>query len=256
MNLIPRPPAHLNEPAIWQDVEFGAYAADLPAWRRLAAQAAGTVVELGAGSGRVAMDLADAGFRVIAVERDPELAAELEQRGDGRDLKVIAADLGELDRRWERDGRDPVRLVIAPLQVLQLLEAEERAAALPVLAELLAPGGRLAAALVDEDTLAESGGESASSPRPDMREVDEWVFSSEPLWVQVLDDRLRMRRLRQRVSPQGDITRQVHDDVLHRVSPDELEAQAAEAGLRAAGREQVPSSEHEAGSVIVILERP
>jgi hypothetical protein len=65
-----------------------------------------------------------------------------------------------------------------------------------------------------------------------------------------------MRRLRQRVSPQGDMTRRVHDDVLFRVSPDELEAQAADVGLRAAGREQVPSSEHEAGSVIVILERP
>jgi SAM-dependent methyltransferase len=260
MNLIPHPPAHLNEPAIWQDVEFGAYAAALPAWRRLAAQADGAVVELGAGSGRVAMDLADAGFEVVAVERDPGLAAELEQRGDGRDLTVIAADLGDLDKRWEQEGRDRVGLVIAPLQVLQLLDGSERAAALPVLAGLLAPGGRLAVALVDEVTLAESGdadsGRAVSQPRPDMREVDDWVFSSEPLWVQVLDDRLRMRRMRQRVSPQGDMARRVHDDVLYRVSPDELEAQAAEAGLAAAGREQVPSSEHEAGSVIVILERP
>jgi hypothetical protein len=140
--------------------------------------------------------------------------------------------------------------------VLQLLDASERAAALPALAALLAPQGRLAVALVDEGTLAESGGAGASSPRPDMREVDEWVFSSEPLWVQVLEDRLRMRRLRQRVSPQGDMTRRVHDDVLYRLSPDELEAQASEAGLRAAERERVPSSEHEAGSVIVILERP
>jgi SAM-dependent methyltransferase len=258
MNLIPHPPAHLNEPAIWQDVEFGAYAADLPVWRRLAAEADGAVVELGAGSGRVSLDLADAGFSVVAVERDAELAAELEQRGSGRDLAVIAADLGELDQRWERDGRDPAGLVIAPLQVLQLLDADERAAALPVLARLLAPGGRLAVALVDEGTLAEAGGEgeAAAAPRPDMREVDEWVFSSEPLWVQVLDDRLRMRRLRQRVSPQGDMTRRVHDDVLFRVSPDELEAHASEAGLRPVGRSQVPSSEQEAGSVIVILERP
>lgn len=259
MSLLPNPPQHLNEAAIWQDVEFGAYAQDLPLWRRLAAEAAGTVVELGSGSGRVALDLADAGYPVVAVESDLDLAAALRERAEGRDLGVIAADLATLDGHWDQHGRDPVPLVIAPLQVLQLLDASERAAALPALAAVLAPGGRLAVALVDEGTLAEASepesGKAASPPRPDMRDVDGWVYSSEPLWVQVDDDRLRMRRLRQRVSPAGDLTRRVHDDVLNRVSPAELEAEAEAAGLRPAGRETIPSSEHEAGSIAVILER-
>ncbi len=65
-----------------------------------------------------------------------------------------------------------------------------------------------------------------------------------------------MRRLRERVSPDGDLVRRVHDDVLHRLTPEQLEAEASQAGLRPAGRRTIPSSEQEAGSLVVILEAP
>ena len=71
---------------------------------------------------------------------------------------------------------------------------------------------------------------------PDMRELDGWVYSSEPLWVQVGDEALTVRRLRERVSPDGRMERTVHDEILHRVSPDRLELEAEEAGLRRAGQ--------------------
>ncbi len=83
MTLLPEPPTDVNQAAIWQDVEFGSYAADLALWEELAAAAGGPVIELGAGSGRVAMHLARAGFEVIAVERDAELAGELAARAEG-----------------------------------------------------------------------------------------------------------------------------------------------------------------------------
>ena len=114
--------------------------------------------------------------------------------------------------------------------MIQLLDAHERARALAGLARALEGGGLCALALVDESTLVERGAAAPASVRPDMRELDGWVYSSEPLWVQVSDDVLRMRRLRERVSPGGDLVRRVHDDVLHRLSPEQLEDEGANGG--------------------------
>ena len=60
---------------IWHDVENGSYTADLELWRELAAQAHGPVLDLGAGTGRVARDLHAAGHEVHALDCDPELLA-------------------------------------------------------------------------------------------------------------------------------------------------------------------------------------
>ena len=53
-----------DEAVIWHDVECGAYAADLPLWRELAAGRSGPVLEIGCGTGRVALDLARDGHAV------------------------------------------------------------------------------------------------------------------------------------------------------------------------------------------------
>ena len=63
-----------------------------------------------------------------------------------------------------------------------------------------------------------------------------------------------MRRMRERVAPDGDIVRRVHDDVLFRVSPDTLEGEAADAGLRPVARHPIAPSDYEAGSLVVVLE--
>ena len=53
---------------IWHDVENGSYAADLELWRTLAAEASGPILDLGAGTGRVARDLHAAGHEVHALD--------------------------------------------------------------------------------------------------------------------------------------------------------------------------------------------
>jgi SAM-dependent methyltransferase len=239
----------MSQAAIWQEIEFGPYSADLPLWLELAEAAAGPVLELGAGAGRVALHLAANGFEVIALERDRELAAELKRRGAGS-VTVVEADLAGLDRARLPS---PPALVIAPLHMLQELDPRSRRDALVSLRAVMAPGAILAATLVDESTLL-SEGLSTGRILPDMRELDGWVYSSEPLWVQVGEDALRVRRLREVVAPDGEKTRSVHDEVLHRLPVDLLEREATEAGFVAIGTRAIRSGPSEADSIAVLLE--
>jgi precorrin-6B methylase 2 len=239
---------------IWQEVEFGSYGADLPVWVELASEAGGPVAELGAGAGRVSVHLAGHGHEVIALERDLDLIRELEELAieRGVSLSVVAADLASPD-----ELRLPVRpaLAIGPLHVIQILDPASRPALFGRLASLMAPGGTLALTVVDESTLLTSGAASTQI-LPDMREMDGWVYSSEPLWVQVGDDALTVRRLRESVSPDGGMERDIHDEILNRVDPDTLEREAAVAGFRPASRRQISSGESEADSTLVLLEAP
>ena len=244
----------MTSPAIWQEVEFGSYGADLPVWVELANAAGGPVVELGAGAGRVSLHLAGHGHEVVAVERDLELIRELEEVAESRGvtLSVVAGDLAspaELDL--------PVRpaLVVGPLHVIQVVEGSGRPALLERLRELMAPGGVLALTLVDESTML-SAGAASSQILPDMRELDGWVYSSEPLWVQVSDRVLTVRRLRESVSPEGRMERDIHDEVLHRIDPEMLESEGSDAGFIPKDRRQIVSGENEADSAVVLLEVP
>ena len=243
--------------AIWQDVEFGSYAGDLPAWERLADASPGPVLELGAGSGRVALHLARRGASVIAVEREPELAAALSGRAAQQDLpvEVIEGDV----RSLATVALDPSpALAIAPLHLIQQIEPVDRPGVLELLAGILGSGGVLAVTLVDERSFLEDGVSSDDAPaaRPDMREVDRWVYSSEPLWVQVAESTLMVRRLRQVVSPEGDLRRSVADELLHRLTPDSFEEEAARAGFERIERLAIPTGSREADSVAVVVTVP
>jgi SAM-dependent methyltransferase len=241
-----------SAPVAWHELECGSYAADLELWAELAERAGGPVLEIGAGTGRVTIDLARSGRRVIAVERDPELAARLAARiaADELPVEVVEADARALaaDRLGSR-----VPLAIGPMHVIQAVDAEPRRELLAAAARCLAPGGTLALAVVDESYLDDPAA-AAVPPIPDMREIDGVVFSSEPLWVQVSPRAFTVRRLRRRVDPGGELQSEIHDDVLYRVSPRELEEEASGAGLRPAGRRGVGSARGEADSIVVILE--
>jgi SAM-dependent methyltransferase len=239
------------EAAIWQQVEFGSYGADLPLWGELATDRGGPVLELGAGAGRVALQLAADGIEVIAVDRDRELAAELERRAERERLPVtvLVADLSAPGLALPASPR----LAIAPLHLLQEITGGERRALLAALSDLLSPGALLAATLVDESTLLEQG-LAPHKILPDIREVGDWVYSSEPLWVQVGDRSLKVRRLRERVSPDGEMERTVHDELLERVSPERLEEEIRDAGMHPAGRRRIEAGANEADSVAVLAE--
>jgi SAM-dependent methyltransferase len=244
----------MTSPSIWQEVEFGSYGADLPVWVELAEQTGGPVAELGAGAGRVSLHLAGHGYEVVAVERDLDLIRELKQMAKEREveLSVVAADLAS-----PSELRLPVRpaLAVGPLHLIQVLDDATRPALLGRLREVMAPGGTVALTVVDESTLLTTGAASTQI-LPDMREHDGWVYSSEPLWVQVGDRALTVRRLRESVSPKGQMERNIHDEVLHRIDPAMLEREGSDAGFTPKGRLQISSGENEADSTVVLLEAP
>ncbi|HST68590.1 MAG TPA: class I SAM-dependent methyltransferase [Solirubrobacterales bacterium] len=234
--------------AIWHDVECGSYEADLGLWEELAERRGGPVLELGCGTGRVSLHLARRGHRVIGLDQDHELIFELAERAG--DLPVQPLCANALD--FELDEQVP--LALAPMQFLQLMRTpESRLRCLRHIASSLEPGGLLAAAILGSPP---SVPPDALPPLPDVREVDGWVYSSQPIvFGGLIGGRLILRRLRQTVAPDGALTEEKNEIRLLLIEADELEAEAEEAGFSPAGRRVIPETEAHVGSTVVLLEK-
>ncbi|HYG96274.1 MAG TPA: class I SAM-dependent methyltransferase [Solirubrobacterales bacterium] len=232
--------------AIWHDVECGGYEADLPLWAELAERRAGAVLELGCGTGRVALHLARRGHDVVALDRDPDLIASLAERAADLPVQPVAADA----RQFELPR--PVALALAPMQFLQLLPtASDRAACLRRVAAALEPGGLLAAAIVERLPQADD----PLPPLPDVREVDGWVYSSLPVLAAPSGEQIVLRRLRQVISPTGALSEEDDEIQLQALSSQALEAEADQAGFAPLGRRWIPPTDAHVGSAVVLLER-
>jgi SAM-dependent methyltransferase len=231
---------------IWHDVENGSYAADLGLWRELAAQADGPILDLGAGTGRVARDLNAAGHEVHALDSEPELLAALRERAPG--VSTIRADARSFS------ATERFALILAPMQLVQILGGPAaRRAMLERVHEHLLPGGRFAAAIANPyDAIAE---EDRSPPYPDMIEHDGWVYSSQPIMVREQGDQLIIERHRQAVAPDGTLDEQTAPFALDVIDPGELEAEARGAGLVPVARHQIPETADHIGSVVIECRR-
>ncbi len=232
--------------AIWHDVECGAYAADLPYWEKLAQRRGGPVLELGCGTGRVALHLARRGHEVIGLDADPELLGVLAERGADLPLSALEADA----REFELEA--PAALVLAPTHLLQLLpDPAARAECLRCVAAALRPGGLFAVAIIEG--MPEPDG--APPPLPDVREVDGWVYSSLAVEAAIGPGEIIVRRLRQMVSPEGSLSQEPNEVRIATFSAATLEAEAAAFGFRSSGRHEIPPTDLHVGSLVVLLER-
>jgi SAM-dependent methyltransferase len=249
LSSIPGTPLTLPAPAvvIWHDVECGSYQADLPLWRALAREANGPILDVGAGTGRVALHLARAGHAVIALDRDRHLLAALSDRAhaENLDIPVAEADAADFDL-----GEQTFALIIMPMQTIQLLDAEARAGFLAAARRHLAPGGSVAIAIADA---LEGYDEGAQLPLPDLGDRDGWRFVSQPVAVRAVEGGVQIERVRQAVSP--DLVRATEPDaiVLAHVTVEDLEAAGRAAGLEPEPARQVPGTDEHVGSEVVIL---
>jgi SAM-dependent methyltransferase len=234
----------------WHDVENGGYDVDLPLWRRLAEQADGPVLDLGAGTGRVALDLAAAGFDVTALDSDAELLAELEARAEQRGVAVRCV---EADARALGD-LGGFALVLAPMQFVQILGGEQgRAGLLARVAATLAPGRAFAAAIADLDEAIAA--EDAAPPVPDVGQRGDWIYSSLPLDVRPEPGGVAVEWLRQIVSPSGQLSERRHTQMLDSLTPEQLEREAAVHGLGPVERHEVAATDAYIGSMVVVCRR-
>jgi SAM-dependent methyltransferase len=237
---------------LWHDLECGRYAQDLPLWRELAADAGRDgVLDLGAGTGRVALDLARAGHDVVALDVDPVLLAALRERAAAAGLAVATACADARDFALERR----FALVLAPMQTIQLLGGPAgRARLLRCAAAHLRPGGLLACALAD--ALEGFDAEHTEPPLPDVLERDGWIYASQPVAVRPDADGATIERIRQAVSPAGARSAEGDTIRLDRLDADTLEAEGVAAGLRPAGRRFVEMTDEHVGSDVVLLAAP
>jgi SAM-dependent methyltransferase len=234
----------LSAASIWHDVECGAYSADLALWEEMAIEGDGPVLDLGCGTGRVALHLARRGHQVVGVDLEPELIASLLERGRGLPLGGIVADARDFD--LEED----FSLALAPMQVLQLLpDSADRVACLRRVSARLRPGGRFAAAILER--MPEP--DDSPPPLPDVREVDGWVYSSLAVEVAVGPGEIVIHRLRQTVSPAGELSEEDNEVRITTFPASRLEAEAAEASMVAVARHEIPPTDIHVGSTVVVL---
>lgn len=237
--------------AVWHDVECASYAADLALWRELADERRGTVLDVGCGTGRVALDLAARGHDVLGVDSDPALAQVLCERARERSLpaRAVAADARSLALGTRH------QLAIMPMQVAQLLGGPAgRASLLEAMLEHLEPGGLLAVALADPFEAVPAG--EALPPLPDLLDKDGWVFSSTPVAVRDEGGAVAIDRHRQAVSPAGALTEEAATIVLDSVTPGRLETEGQAAGFRVRPQRSVAPTRDYVGSSVVCLEAP
>jgi SAM-dependent methyltransferase len=244
--------------AIWHDVECGSYDADLKLWEELAERAGDPVLELGCGTGRVALHLARRGHRVYGLDRDPVLLAALAKRASDSQHSGVgqesAAPLGVEPVRAEAGAfelPEPVALALAPMQFLQLLPSPQLLPCLRCVAAALQPGGLLAAAIVESLPRVDE----PLTPLPDVREIDGWVYSSLPVAAATAEERIVLRRLRQTVSPDGELREEDDEIQLRTFSAEALEGEAGQAGFALAGRRVIAETDAHVGSTVVLLER-
>ena len=131
------------------------YVEDLPFWLELARQASGLALELGCGTGRVLIPLAQAGYSVTGIDLDLDmllyLKTRLEVEGASFSIQplLLQADLGAFHL-----GRI-FGMVYVPCNTWSTLPADTRRSALACVRQHLHPGGIFAASLPNPVVLAE-----------------------------------------------------------------------------------------------------
>ncbi|HET7572953.1 MAG TPA: class I SAM-dependent methyltransferase [Gaiellaceae bacterium] len=122
------------------DVWAAGMTADVPWYVSLAREAAEPIVELGVGTGRIAIPIArETGKRVLGIDLSPALLAVGRERAGGLPVEFREGDMRELSLD------EPVELILCPARALMHLAAwADKRRVFERVAASLRPGGRFA----------------------------------------------------------------------------------------------------------------
>ena len=124
------------------DLQYEGYRDDIPFYLNLAADEAGTVLELGSGTGRLTEALARSGNEVTGIELSAGMLERARERC-GASARLLHGDMRRLGELPLQAGS--FQLVLAPFNVLMhLYTLDDQDAALQGVFHLLRPGGTLA----------------------------------------------------------------------------------------------------------------
>jgi SAM-dependent methyltransferase len=188
----------------------------------LAAPRGGRVLELGAGSGRLAVPLAARGLDVWAVDASAAMIDRLRAKPGGERVHAVVDDMAALAAPELAPGGFAV-VLCAFNTLFNLTDTAAQRGCLTRVAELLAPDGRL----VVEAFVPPPGGErdaAVSAVEPRHIGLDEVVLT-----VSRLDPASRTITGQHVQITEGGV--RLRPWVLHYASPDELDALAADAGM-------------------------
>jgi len=233
---------------------------DLDLWTALAAEADGPVLELMAGSGRIAIPLAEEGHAVTAVDVDPAMLARARRRAEaagaeafGR-VTLVAGDVTQADLGLERAFR---LAFIALNSILLLPSRAAQRAAWQTLAAHLVPGGVAAVDtwLPDAHDLARYDGRlHLEYHRPDPQ-TGRWVTKMAAAQHDAATQTVGLTTIYDEADPGEPAVRWVRRDVVRLVTADELRAMAEAAGLEvelvAGGYDLEPLGPHDDRAIVV-----
>ena len=238
---------------IWHDLECGGYDIDLPLWLELAAAAPGaSVLDVGCGTGRVALPLARAGNPVTAVDMDATLLAELARRAAALPVEIVCGDARELNLPFRGFA-----LCVAALQTIQLFgDAMRRARFLAAARRHLRLGGILACAIVSE--LESFGFADGDAPPPaEHLRRNGRLYVSHAVAMRVHADTIHIKRWRFVIGEGGrrDLPEPEAVEVLQlaRFTATQLESEGRAVGFTPLSRRATPETDRYFGSEVVLL---
>src|SRR5262245_37337860 len=218
------------------DLDLSDDPGDIDLYLALAARVDGPILELAAGTGRLAVPLAEAGHEVTAVDIDPAMLARLRRRAAfaGRDveerLAVVEADLLDLD--LDEAGTFALAFIgLNSLFVLASRDAQRRA--FRSVARHLAPGGIAAVDvwLPDADDLARFDGRVILEYVRDDPETGRQVTKTAAAQHDASTGIVSLTTIFEEAAQGGEVVRWIRRDVLRLASADELRDFATGAGL-------------------------